>query len=210
MRTWFFYAFVALAGISLFAVSSKYFNRSSAGIPATATARELVVRSGDQAEVLQVLVKPGQTVSTGDTLLVMASLSLSGNEESINTRLSSLETEKNARFTQLRNALELARNANNLEITRIREEINQAEKELELNIRLTGRKDLAGSETPTAVRIQDLKAREGLYRQQLIQKENELKASHAANSVILQNQIDLARLELQAVKVRRQIGRAHV
>jgi len=203
MKSWFFYGFVTVAGLALFVVSSKYFNRSAAGIPATATARELVIRSGDQAEVIRVLVQSGQAVRRGDTLLVMSSLDLSGDEEGLSTRIASLETERRARLTGLNNSIQLARNQNSLEVIKLREEINQAERELELNIRLSGRKDLSGSETPSAIRIRDLKAREELLQQQLVQKENELRASHATNNAILQNQIELSQLELQAVKIRR-------
>lgn len=195
-----YYLVVLVTGVALIAISVRYFKGSTSGIPATATARELVVRSGHPAAVAGILVRSGQTVKKGDTLLVLTSLELSDGGEKLQTRLSSLETEKNARLTELNNAIRLARNDISLEITRIREEINQAQRELDLNAKLTGRPDIPVSETPLAARIRDLNSQIELYNAQLVQKENELRSAHAANQTILQNQIDLAILELRSLR----------
>ncbi len=195
-----YYILILLIGIMLVVVSVRYFQRSTSGIPATATARELSVRSGHPSEVIGIMVRPGQTIKRGDTLVILSSLQLSDGGERLQAKLSSMETEKNARIAELNNAIRLARNDINLSINRIQEEINQAQRELELNAKLTGRKDIPLSETPLAARIRDLNGQIELYKLQLEQKESELRSSHAADQTILQNQIDLARMELQSVR----------
>lgn len=195
-----FYLLVLVTGVALITVSALYFKGSTSGLPATATAKELVVRSGHPAAIAGILVRSGQTVKKGDTLLVLTSLELSDGGEKLQTKLSSLETEKNARLTELNNAIRLARNDISLEITRIREEINQSQRELDLNAKLTGRHDIPVSETPIASRIRDLNSQIELYNVQLVQKENELRSAHAANQTILQNQIDLTVLELKSLR----------
>ena len=200
MRLNSYYLLVVLTGAVLIAVSVLFFHRSTSGLPATATAKELIVRSGHPSEIVSILVRPGQTVKKGDTLLVLTSIELSDGGERLESKLSSLETEKNARLAELSHAIRLARNDISLEINRIQEEINQAQRELELNARLTGRKDIPISETPMAARIRDLNGQIDLYKLQLVQKENELRSAHAANQTILQNQLDLTRMELKSLR----------
>lgn len=195
-----FYFLVMVVGVGLVFISTRYFNTSVNGVPAVATSRELIVRSEFRAEVKAVGVQPGQQVHKGDTLVVLSSVVLEQDQERLARKLSSLQTEQSARESAFRSSLELARNEINLELTRLDESINQAAQELSLNARLSERAAANTSESPLAVRIRDLKAQADLYRAQLRQKEAELKSAHQADQAILQNQIDLAAMELKAVE----------
>lgn len=195
-----FYVLVIAVGIGLLFISVRYFSSSVNGVPAVATSRELVIRSEFRAEVLSVNVQPGQQVRSGDTLVVLGSVLLDQERERIARKLSSLQTEQRARESAFRSSLDLARNEINLELIRLQENINQAEQELNLNARLTERAEARTSESPLAVRIRDLRAQADLYRTQLKQKESELRSAHQAEQAILQNQVDLAEIELKATQ----------
>lgn len=195
-----FYLFVAFAGAALLLITSEFFNSSVNGVPAVTTSRELVVRSAVQTEVLDVRVRPGQEVRAKDTLVVLRSLELEQERARLTRKLSSLETEQKARESAFRSSLDLARNDINLEIRQLLESVNQAEQELALNLRLVQRSDASAAESPLSVRIRDLRIQIDLYRERLRQRESGLQSAYRAEQAILQNQIDLTRIELDGVE----------
>lgn len=195
-----FYLLVIAVGLGLVFISVRFFGTAVNGVPAVATSRELIIRSEFRAEVSAVDVQPGQQVRKGDTLVILTSVMLEQDLERITRRVSSLQTEQSARESAFRSSLELARNQISLELTRLDETINQAEKELSLNARLSERSLVNTSESPLAIRIRDLRAQTDLYRSQLRQREAELRSAHQAEQAILQNQVDLAMIEMKAVQ----------
>lgn len=192
-----FYLLVALTGSLLVFISVRYFSTTVNGIPAVTAARALTVRTEYTAEVLEVRVRPGQTVQPGDTLVLLSSAQLVRELEKLDKKLESLQTEQSARRSAFQSSLNLVRTDISLKVRELEQELHQAEKELDLNTKLLAREDLKVSESSLAIEIRDMKAQIALYRQREQERESELRAAYTADQSILQSQLDLTNLELQ-------------
>lgn len=208
MRLNSFYIVVVVLGALLLYVTSKFYDGSGKFWVGMAEAKDFSITSEKQAMVKRVLVVGGQQVHIGDTLLVLESQALLQDEEKLHNRIALLQSEKMEKANLLKSNLDLLNANNTLEINGLTASIAQAEAELELNQKLSGTQNTAGT-SPLEAKIKALKTEMELRHKEKDIKVHDLQVKHQTDQALIENQIKLlqydgnilAREKLALVKI---------
>jgi hypothetical protein len=114
-----YFLLVALTGVGLILVTRLFFRTSANGIPAVAFAREHKINSEVQSIVSQILVKPGQQVHVGDTLIRLTSNEIIQNTERNNRKIAGLNYENNQKKRVIQTSIDLAKSEIKPRISRL-------------------------------------------------------------------------------------------
>jgi multidrug resistance efflux pump len=195
-----YFLLVLIIGVGLILVTRLFFRTAANGIPAVAFAREHRINSEVQSIVFQLLVKPGQQVHAGDTLIRLISNEIIQNTERNKRRLAGLNYERNAKQRVIQTSIDLARSEIKQRISRLLEQKRQAELELVLNRKLSPVVQEKEIVSPLQFKIQDLNDQIVLEEKEIEIKISDIRTRYGADLAVLQTQIDQINAELEILR----------
>lgn len=188
---------LVMVGIMFF-VTRKYYQGSGNNWVGLAQAKDYTLSSEKQAAVASIRVVQGQTIQTGDTLILLMSEGLAQNMEKLQNRIRTLQSEKIEKQSLVKSDIDLLNSAAAIQVKQIEQEITEAEAELKINKTLTSDLQLTSNKqqvSPLEEKIKSLREEIALRKQELQIKINDLKAKNASDQSVLQNQIQLLETE---------------
>ena len=198
-----FYILVFVLLGALFFITKKLYNGSGKSWVGIAEAKDYTISSEKQATVQAIRVVQGQAIASGDTLILLTSLSLIQDIEKMENRIASLQSEKIEKQNLLRSEIELLKSTQSIEASLLEKEIKQVESEVKLNKSLTADLKLNTNQSqasPLEEKIKSLKEELSLRSQSLQIKINDLAVKNKTDQTLIQNQIQLLQNELSLLR----------
>jgi multidrug resistance efflux pump len=184
-----FYLFTAVLLVAMLFINFKFFK-------------------GNSSTTKRILVVPGQEIKAGDLLVEMENNLLEMEITKLQSKIAALKKEKEERATLVKSKIDYLQAEGGIQVEELLSEIQQINSELDLNRKLTDQfstatahnPDITHEVSPEKLRITSLQGKSSLHHQATSIKIKELVKDNAAELLVLENEINLQKQELELLR----------